>query len=222
MMSVGFAGWRVNDSQQSFHRGELKSDQKPRRRGIYTMYHGTSVACARLIIANGFKQSEDGLLGKGVYVSRDIMKACCYPKGSAYADRVVLKLNVHLGQVRIIRKDNDPMLTTWHDRGYDSAWVPADCGMKAVPSGLQENCVFEPSRVRVVGIARAHSESIKKELSLLLDNKGQAQEERGRRNLCLACRRKTHRDVPHILEQCWNCNQNVCILMIEHKCRAQP
>uniref|UniRef100_A0A4W5JUA0 Uncharacterized protein n=1 Tax=Hucho hucho TaxID=62062 RepID=A0A4W5JUA0_9TELE len=36
-------------------------------------------------------------------------------------------------------------LKTWHDEGYDSAWVPPNCGM--VKSGLDENCVWDPNRI---------------------------------------------------------------------------
>lgn len=218
-MSVRFSGWRVEDSESSFHRGSLKVKQKPHKRGTYTMYHGTTVASARLIIANGFRQSQGGLLGKGVYVTRDVLKACNYPKNSKLPDRVVLKLRVRLGKCKEIRNDNDPLLTTWSQNGFDSAWVPPDSKMSSVPSGLQENCVFDPSRVEVVGIARAHTSALVKELVKLL---GKKPEDHGERNVCSMCRRKTHRDVPHVVQRCWACHQNICILMIEHKCKAKP
>lgn len=184
------------------------------------MYHGTSIANARLIIPNGFEQSSDGLMGNGVYVTRDILKACNYPKNSKLSDRVVLKLRVCLGKCKVICKDDDPLLTTWHKEGYDSAWVPPDCNMTAVPSGLQENCVFEPERVEVVGIARAQPPAVEKELLTLLEKNGKRQEGHGDTNVCLMCSRKTHWGIPHILQRCWTCNKNICILMIEHKCRV--
>lgn len=109
------------------------------------MHHGTSVANARLIIASGFKQSDGGMLGKGVYVTRNIMKACQYPKKRKYSDRVVLQLHVRVGRVKCICKDKDPVKTTC-SKQYDSAWVPPNCGMVGVPSGLQENCVFDPQK----------------------------------------------------------------------------
>lgn len=214
-MSVRFSGWRVEDSEYSFHRGSLKVKQKPHKRGAYTMFHGTTAANARLIIANGFQQSQGGLLGKGVYVTRDVLKACNYPKNSKLADRVVLKLRVRLGKCKEIRDDNDPLLTSWSQNGFDSAWVPPDSNMTAVPSGLQENCVFDPSRVEVVAIARAHTPALERELmNLLTDHRD--------RHVCSVCRRKTHRDVPHVVQKCWACYQDICILMIEHKCKSKP
>lgn len=213
-MSVRFSGWRVEDSEYSFHRGSLKK-QKPHKRGTYTMFHGTTAANARLIIANGFKQSQGGLLGMGVYVTRDVLKACSYPKNSKLTERVVLKLRVRLGKCKEIRDDNDPLLTSWSQNGFDSAWVPPDANMAAVPSGLQENCVFDPSRVEVVAIARAHTSALEKELKGLL-------EEHADGRVCSACRRETHRDVPHAMQRCWACHRDICILMIEHKCRARP
>lgn len=100
-MSVRFSGWRVKDSEHSFHHGELNPDQTANNGGSYTIYHGTSVATVWLIIANGFQQSEDGLLGKGVYVTRDIIKACLYPKSSKSSDCVVWKLSVSSVSARI-------------------------------------------------------------------------------------------------------------------------
>uniref|UniRef100_A0A3P9LZD5 PARP catalytic domain-containing protein n=1 Tax=Oryzias latipes TaxID=8090 RepID=A0A3P9LZD5_ORYLA len=121
-------------------------------KGVYKMFHGTSVACARLIIANGFKQSSTGLLGKGVYVSRDQKKAQAYPRNASSSDRVVFELSVRVGRVKRIDKDNHPLLLTWSSNGYDTAWIPPNCGMQCVPSGLEEDCVFDPKRVKVVGI----------------------------------------------------------------------
>lgn len=218
-MSVAFSGWRVEDSEYTFHRGSLKVKQRPRSRGTYTMYHGTTVASARLIIASGFQQSQGGLLGKGVYVTRDVLKACNYPRNSKVSDRVVLKLRVRLGKCKEIRSDKDPLLSTWNQHGFDSAWVPPDANMSSVPSGLQENCVFDPDRVEVVGIARAHTPALEKELGKLL---GKKPEDHGARDVCSVCQRKTHRDIPHVVQRCWACHQNICILMIEHKCKAKP
>jgi len=49
------------------------------------MYHGTpNLENAALIEQNGFKASTDGLLGPGVYVSRDVEKA------RKYAERGVI------------------------------------------------------------------------------------------------------------------------------------
>uniref|UniRef100_A0A8C4E4N9 PARP catalytic domain-containing protein n=1 Tax=Dicentrarchus labrax TaxID=13489 RepID=A0A8C4E4N9_DICLA len=123
--------------------------EKPQKRGVYTMYHGTSVACARLILTSGFKQSSRGMLGQGVYVSRDKQKAAHYPLNSQVTDRVIFQLRVRPGRVKRIDKDNHPMQFTWHANGYDTAWVPPNCGLKAVPSGMEEDCVFDPKRVEV-------------------------------------------------------------------------
>ena len=40
------------------------------------------------------------------------------------------------------------MQKTWMILGYDTAWVPPHCGM--VPSGLEEDCVFNPARIVVL------------------------------------------------------------------------
>uniref|UniRef100_A0A4W6GAL6 Grass carp reovirus (GCRV)-induced gene 2p n=1 Tax=Lates calcarifer TaxID=8187 RepID=A0A4W6GAL6_LATCA len=176
-MSVQFSGWEVVDDGASFPGVELGPSQTPQNRGIYAMYHGTSVASARLIIANGFKQSTGGMLGPGVYVSREMKKASNYPLKSNPSDRVVLNVRVRVGCVKRIDKDNHPMQKTWHSHGYDTAWVPPKCGMKSVPSGLEEDCVFDPKRVKVVGIAKAPNTNVEKELKQLLGKKSPKEEE---------------------------------------------
>uniref|UniRef100_A0A8C9YKA0 Grass carp reovirus (GCRV)-induced gene 2p n=1 Tax=Sander lucioperca TaxID=283035 RepID=A0A8C9YKA0_SANLU len=134
---MSFSGWEVVDDGASFPGVELQPSQKPQNRGVYTMYHGTSVASARIIIANGFKQSSGGMLGRGVYVSH-----------AKKGDHVVFKLHVRVGRVKRIDKDNHPMQFTWSTQGYDTAWVPPNCGLKAVRSGLEEDCVFDPKRIK--------------------------------------------------------------------------
>ena len=105
----------------------------------FTMYHGTSAASARSIeTEGGFRPSTGGMLGPGVYVSRDIAKARRY--GS-----VVFACSVSVGKVKKIDKQGHALQKTWQQSGYDSAWVPPNCGM--VPSGLTETCVKDPRRI---------------------------------------------------------------------------
>ena len=104
------------------------------------MYHGTTAANAQSIMRNGFNPSSTGMLGQGVYLSADIDKAKNY--GSS-----ILTVDVKLGKTKKIDSQSHPLRTSWNSHGYDSAWVPANCGM--VSSGLTETCVFDPDRIRV-------------------------------------------------------------------------
>lgn len=221
-MSVQFFGWEVTYDDDS-PRVELGASQAPKDRGVYTMYHGTSVANARLIIANGFKQSSGGMLGKGVYVSRDQKKAERYPLHNNPSDRVTLELSVRVGRVKRIDKDNHPMQYTWSSQGYDTAWVPPNCGMKAVPSGLEEDCVFDPKNVKVVGITKAPS-NVLTELKQLVANSqrdlGPASQSGTAVDVCSLCKRNTQQDSPHIKKPCWGCGENICTLMTKHVCRV--
>ncbi|KAM6930701.1 GCRV-induced gene 2p [Xenentodon cancila] len=219
-MSVQFSGWEVVNDGASLHGVPLGSSQKPQNQGIYTMFHGTSIASARLIIANGFKQSSGGMLGKGVYVSRDRKKAANYPLRSNPFDRVILELHVRVGRVKRINKDNHPLQFSWNTQGYDTAWVPPNCGMKSVPSGLEEDCVFDPKRVKVVGIAKAPNATIEQELQQLLA-KGSQKPSRGTggaEDICSLCKTNTQQGSAHTKQQCWKCGKNICILMSKHFC----
>ena len=108
------------------------------------MFHGTDASAARSIEQGGFRPSTGGMLGRGVYVSRDVEKAKAY--GS-----VVLRVSVRVGRVKRIDHQGHPQQKSWHAAGYDTAWVPAACGM--VPSGMEEDCVYDPARITVLGRA---------------------------------------------------------------------
>ncbi|XP_029106219.1 uncharacterized protein LOC114910209 [Scleropages formosus] len=127
----------------------LGSCTDPRENGTYIMYHGTTRQAAQQILESGFHQSPDGMLGRGVYVSRDLQKASRYPLHLPEHQRVVLKLKVRVGRVKKIDCQGHPLQKTWHDHGYDTAWCPPGCGM--VKSGLEEDCVWDPNRITVTG-----------------------------------------------------------------------
>uniref|UniRef100_W5NMV3 Grass carp reovirus (GCRV)-induced gene 2p n=3 Tax=Lepisosteus oculatus TaxID=7918 RepID=W5NMV3_LEPOC len=212
-MSVEFFGWEVQyDDDQ-----HLAAEQEPKAGRLYTMYHGTSVSQARNIIAGGFRQSPDGMLGPGVYVSRNPRKAERYPLQAPATDKVVLKLRVDTGRVKRIDTDNHPLQKTWHSHGYDTAWVPPNCGMKAVPSGLEEDCVWDPSKVEVIDVTRAPDANTQAELKGLI-----AQQQKGKRaaaagaDSCRLCKRRA--DSAHPVERCWGCGKSICTYMPRHQC----
>ncbi|KAJ8275643.1 hypothetical protein COCON_G00073950 [Conger conger] len=128
----------------------LESYSEPANNSSYVMYHGTSKEAAESIRCYGFSPSNDGMLGPGVYVSRDLQKASRYPLKVAEEDRRVLVLIVNVGRVKKIDRKGHPLRKTWHAAGYDTAWVPPKCGM--VRSGLEEDCVWDPRRIKVINV----------------------------------------------------------------------
>lgn len=105
---------------------------------VLTMYHGTSLEAAKAIMRGGFKPSVKGLLGEGVYVTKDIEKASKYGP-------VILECEVHVGSVAVINKKHHPMQKCWASHGFDAAWIPPLSGV--VSSGLEEHCVADPKRI---------------------------------------------------------------------------
>ncbi|XP_075941274.1 uncharacterized protein LOC142943573 [Anarhichas minor] len=143
--------WAEDDFELPYGVGRLGLTE-PLRNKKYVMYHGTTKATAQLILENGFQQSKDGMLGRGVYLSRDLQKASRYPIGLQDCDKVVIKVQVNVGEVIAINYQGHPRQKTWHDARYgpvfDTAWVPPKCGM--VPSGLEEDCVWDPDRIKIL------------------------------------------------------------------------
>ncbi|XP_058865475.1 uncharacterized protein LOC117397126 [Acipenser ruthenus] len=148
--------WAEEDSP-FFVEACLQSYAEPVEGKLYTMYHGTTKERAESIKRCGFRQSPDGMLGQGVYVSRDFNKASRYPLNRPDKERRVLKLRVNVGKVKKIDRQGHPMQKTWHDYGYDTAWVPPGCGM--VSSGLEEDCIWDPNRIKVMEVMKPKNES---------------------------------------------------------------
>lgn len=116
----------------------------------YVMYHGTTSRNAASIQLWGFRPSLDGVLGPGVYLSRDQQKASRYPIGFPKRDKVVIQVLVEVGKVITIKYYNQPLRRTWCDCGYDSAWMPT-C---PVTRTLEENCIRDPRRIRILQIMK--------------------------------------------------------------------
>ncbi|AWP19477.1 Hypothetical protein SMAX5B_016088 [Scophthalmus maximus] len=137
------------------------SEPAPVSDRTYVMYHGTTRKNAGSIQATGFHQSAGGMLGRGVYLTRDLEKASRYPIGHPESDRVVIKVVVNVGKVVAINHQGHPLQKSWHDHGYNTAWVPPNCGM--VKSGAEENCVWDPKRIKIIEIIRPTSTSDKED-----------------------------------------------------------
>ncbi|KAK6324682.1 hypothetical protein J4Q44_G00040240 [Coregonus suidteri] len=120
---------KVKENNISRYR-HLQSGVTPEDSHVYVMYHGTSKQAAVEIQRNGFKPSTDGML-----------------------DRMVLKVKVDVGRVKIIDVQGHDMQYNWHTKhGYDTAWVPP--GVDMVPSNQQENCVYDPTRIKVMALLK--------------------------------------------------------------------
>lgn len=117
----------------------------------YVMYHGTSVPNWRKIESSGWRRSSTGMLGSGVYLSRDFQKTKRYAlKDGGHG--VILKCHVRVGRVVRINSLWSSKRYDWHLH-YDTAWVPSNNRM--VGSGRTENCVYDPSRIAVVEVFQA-------------------------------------------------------------------
>jgi hypothetical protein len=72
-------------------------------------------------------------------------------------DWVVIKMRVALGRYLVItRHSNHPLQYTWY------TWMDCGCGSAFAPAGVlwederEENCIANPSRIEILGLARAY------------------------------------------------------------------
>lgn len=208
-MPITFSGWEA--CCENFK--QLEPGQAPKKSHSYTMFHGTHKSNAQTIITTGFKPSAGGTLGAGVYCSRDINKAKAYPALCSPNDRVVFKLRVRVGKVKRIDNQCMHLLTTWHQNGYDTAWLPASV------TGFEEDCVWDPKRLTVVGIAHCEDAGVKNSLESLIKQQGRepGKEESGHAGKpCKSCGMQTQE--PHTVVKCWVCKTAICPFMNKHVC----
>ena len=118
-----------------------ETDLKGFRRSIYVMYHATDKDNVQSILDNGFRPSTSGMLGPGLYLSRDINKTRNY-------GNVCFKLLVYTGRTK--RMDSADTAGSWRGT-YDSAYLPPH--NYVVSSGREETCVKSVDQVKVLGIA---------------------------------------------------------------------
>ncbi|KAL2094968.1 hypothetical protein ACEWY4_009687 [Coilia grayii] len=206
--TITFAGWEALEDRS------LSANDEPKSGRTYTMFHGTHLSNAKTIINNGFQPSKDGLLGTGVYISRNKDKAKCYPLKTDKNEKVVFKLKVSVGKVKKIDCDNHPMQKTWHQNGYDCAWVPPKSNISSIKSGREEDCVWDPKRITIVDVACCVDDGKRKELRKLIHRRN------GTQDVCSSC----HQNIPggqnqHDIERCWNCGKKVCPFKRKHVCK---
>ncbi|XP_066517058.1 grass carp reovirus (GCRV)-induced gene 2o [Hoplias malabaricus] len=201
---VQFAGWRAHQDSRSLSEG-----QEPKSGRVYTMYHGTHIDHAKAIITRGFKPSTDGLLGKGVYVSRNMKKAKCYPLKTDKTKQVVFKLKVNVGKVKKIDRDNHPLQKSWHQNGYDCAWIPPHSNVSTIKSGREEDCVWDPRHITVVDVVVCVDDQKRRELKTLIRQQLHSFD-------CALCGMDMLE--PHVIQNCWECGDRICPFQKEHAC----
>lgn len=113
-------------------------------------YDGTHQKNVESIRKFGFRPSSGGMLGPGIYISRDLNKAQRYAGSTGYRGLgVILELKVEVGTVCTIDRQGHKVQKSWH-RSFDTAWVPSNCSM--VQSQLEEGCVAEPCNIQLVRV----------------------------------------------------------------------
>ena len=132
----------------------------PGEQGPRFFYHATNLEAALKIQAEGFRVDLSGSnagarLGPGVYCTVTLQKAMQYCKGPHGG--IVFELQVDLGKCKKLER-NDPLMTTWQQNGYDSAWAPAASG----GSGLEENCIKDPGRIRIKQAFPGHTVNLER------------------------------------------------------------
>ncbi|CAJ1433494.1 unnamed protein product [Effrenium voratum] len=106
------------------------------------VFHGTTLDNAKKIQWEGFIPSKNGMLGSGVYVSRDLRKVWNYGRihkrvKGVVATGVIMELEVFVGKLCIVDRQGHTFQRRWREE-FDTAWVPANSGM--VHSNREEVC----------------------------------------------------------------------------------
>ena len=112
------------------------------RHRFFVMYHATRADNVESILANGFRESTSGMLGPGLYVSRDIENTRSYDGG------VCFKLLVYTGKTKMVTRADKR--GSWTSE-YDSVYLPPNNDV--VGSRREETCLKSAKQARILGIA---------------------------------------------------------------------
>lgn len=122
----------------------------------YKLYHGTSLDSADRIQRYGFKISQDGMFGPGVYVTGDLEKAVLFARNRGNGSGAILTLDVDVGKCKChdatgcTRKHRPGcMCRSWLEDGYDSQYVAQGEGLKR-----EETVVARPEQISVMDVQR--------------------------------------------------------------------
>ena len=119
----------------------VKTDASGTHHRFYVMYHATKKENVSSILADGFRESTGGMLGPGLYVSRDIDKT------RAYGD-VCFKLLVYIGITKLMAEVDTS--GDWRSH-HHSAYLPPNNNV--VASKREETCLKSAKQARILGIA---------------------------------------------------------------------
>ena len=112
----------------------------------HKFFHGTTLRRATQIAINGFMPSENGCLGRGVYVARE-------PKATKFARQRAQETRASFGGlVELLVTFNNPKYVlyndfSWQDEGYDACRAE-----KTTASTNMEWCIREPNQIQVIRV----------------------------------------------------------------------
>jgi len=124
----------------------------------FEMYHGTSMDAAADIVKNGFKASDDGYLGRGVYGGYED-KARAFAKDAIKrgGEGALIKCRVTVddGQASIVTANGEASRVRCAASNAPAVWYPGP------PNGTvkrPEVAVRDPAKVEVISVERVHEE----------------------------------------------------------------
>jgi len=115
----------------------------------FEFYHGTSMDNANAIVKDGFKSSDGGYLGKGVYGAyEDKARSFAELSGRHGGDEgALIKCRVTVDENKVKTRTHATNATQLNGRTADCVWYPGGGSVKR-----PEVCITDPSKIEILSV----------------------------------------------------------------------
>merc|ERR1711907_726301 len=135
-------------------RGRSRATARQKMPITFEFYHGTSMDNPNAIVKDGFKSSDGGYLGKGVYGAyEDKARSFAELSGRHGGNEgALIKCRVTVDENKVKTRTHATNSTQLNGQKAEAVWYPGGGSVKR-----PEVCITDTSKIEILGIEKVHA-----------------------------------------------------------------